>query len=145
MFCLLLFPFLRNQKRKRKDTNSNIPARLGNPVIVTATAPEDDDVLESVADGQKYRDGSFRKPDGVEVDELFWIKMQANMLDTLLVYDKTRTCQFFIYSGTPGHEELCARICAERGSGGRKTHFMALFDKDSNCKVFPDTADLKSW
>lgn len=91
--------------------------------------------------------GAYRKPDGVNVNERFWIKVQCtgrNPEDRHLVYDKTRSCQFQ-YSPGPGHTELLQKVSAEKGANGKKTHFEALWDNDDNMIVFPDTAELLDW
>ena len=90
--------------------------------------------------------GFYTRPDGVKVDELFWIKVQV-MSDSLqhLIYDKTRTCTFHLAPKTPGHRELFEIVSAEKASMGKKTHVKASFDAAGNCKVYPNTATLKSW
>jgi len=93
-----------------------------------------------------YAGGDYKRPDAVEVDELFWIKVQSNSESgPHLIYDKTRTCTFQIWPQTHGHRELFEKVSAEKASMGKKTHVKASFDVRGNCKVYPNTATLKNW
>lgn len=88
----------------------------------------------------------YRAPDNVKVGEKFWIKVQNTPTQgaPLCVYDKTRVCQF-IYGPGPGYNELDAKVRAEKGACGRKTHFQASFDSNGDMTVYTKTAELKSW
>jgi len=139
---------LYESKRQEQDTDSiTNNSELENSI--TLTAPDQmlpTAGITSVLDGQEYGNNVYRKPNEVDVDELFWIKVQANATTIpLMVYDKTRTCSFFISPGAPGFNELYEKVRSERGADGRKAHFKALFDGNGNCVVFPDTAKLLSW
>jgi ankyrin repeat protein len=107
-----------------------------------------DCVMENAMSNNKgvYGGGGYRRPRGKNVGEKFFIKVQntSRPEGPLAVYDKTRTCQFQYKQG-PGHQELYDKVCAEKNSCGRKTHFQASFDTNGNLKVFVDTAELLEW
>ena len=115
--------------------------------VVLETPQNINATLLNNGNGRSFAGGSYRRPNKVDVDELFWIKVQCGDVPVypLMLYDKTRTCTFMIQPGTSGYTELYEKARAEMGSNGRKTHFLASFDRDGHCRVFPDTADLKSW
>ncbi|KAL9186286.1 hypothetical protein ACHAXT_005524 [Thalassiosira profunda] len=89
----------------------------------------------------------FEIPGGVEVDERFWIKVQCNSEAVPhLVYDKSRTCQFRIQPGTPGHRELLQKAREEKAFEGKKVYVKAAFDASGNCRVYPNlTSTTRKW
>mmetsp|Transcript_22573 Transcript_22573/g.33141 ORF Transcript_22573/g.33141 Transcript_22573/m.33141 type:complete len:235 (+) Transcript_22573:89-793(+) len=91
-------------------------------------------------------DGDYKRPDGVAVDEIFWMKVQADInSSSLLLYDKTRTCTFTMLPEDVGFNELLEKVRAEKGAMGQKCHVEALFDKEGDCRVYPSTATLRKW
>lgn len=102
-------------------------------------------VLRSRKDGLRTVDETnYRRPEGVDVDERFWLKVQVGE-NSLLLYDKTRVCTFFLDEDDAGFEELRDKVREETAAMGLKTHVRASFDGQGNCKVWPDTATLKTW
>lgn len=88
----------------------------------------------------------FRKPDNVNVDEKFYIKVQGGgPIMRLMIYDETRQCIFNYPPGSPGFAEMRDKVNAEPAFGGRKTYMQASFDVTDTCTVYPSTAALKKW
>jgi hypothetical protein len=94
----------------------------------------------------QFSGGGYAPPTGTAAKEKFWIKVQC-IGDTAphLVYDQTRTCEFDISPGTPGHKELLKKVQDEPGALGKKTHFRAEFDSAGDLTVYPHTARLLEW
>lgn len=92
------------------------------------------------------KEGSYRKPRGVKVNEKFIIKVQTTGTDNmpLLIYDETRTCQFEINCGQPGYNEILTETRKEMTWDGRKTFMKASFDESGKCIIYPATAGVKS-
>ena len=61
------------------------------------------------------------------------------------IYDKSRTCYFYINDGEPGYTEIRERVKRENAYMGRKSYFKASFGNDGNCSVFLDETALKTW
>jgi len=90
--------------------------------------------------------GEYRNPDYVAPGEPFYIKIQYNIPGRpLLIYDKSRQCQFCYCDGQRGYAELCAKVKEEKAFGGKKTYLQASFDESGNCTVYLGTATLKKW
>jgi len=109
----------------------------------------------------------FKRPDGTEVDELFWVKVQNNheslahaSLTSIFtddteteslahaISDKTETCKFFVLPQTREHREISETLSsfsAKKGVKEMKCHVKASFDAAGNCKLYPSTATLKTW
>jgi len=91
----------------------------------------------------------FKRPDGMEVDELFWVKVQNN--HESLAYalsDKTETCRFSVLPQASVYRELSEELSsfsAKKGAKEMKCHVKASFDAAGNCKLYPSTATLKTW
>jgi len=85
----------------------------------------------------------------MEVDELFWVKVQNNHESSeYMISDKTKACKFFLLPQTPGHGELSEKITSsspKKGANDMKCHVKASFDEAGNCKLYPNTATLKTW
>ncbi len=90
---------------------------------------------------------SFDRPNGVDVNERFWLKVQANEpTSPLLVYDRSRSVAFRLLPGQPGHKELVDKVKKERAFNGRKSFFRAAFDAGGNLSVYPNTSTTtKKW
>jgi len=92
--------------------------------------------------------GEYRRPNGVNIDEQFWMKVQPSGLESgpHLVYDKSRSCTFGIMPGTPGYNELNKKVSQDSAFNGTKSYFKAAFGADGNCKIFPNiSSTVKSW
>ena len=100
----------------------------------------------SFASRSLHSDGSYRKPDYVALGETFYVKVQcAGLNSPLLIYDKSRQCEFHYGSELRGYTELYKVVKAEKAFGGRKTYLLASFDESGNCSVYLGTATLKKW
>mmetsp|Transcript_12145 Transcript_12145/g.14126 ORF Transcript_12145/g.14126 Transcript_12145/m.14126 type:complete len:578 (+) Transcript_12145:128-1861(+) len=96
--------------------------------------------------------GRYTRPLGIEVDEMFWMKAQIGMMvegiqdaGPHLLYDKSRSCSFYVNPGEPGHKEIWEKVKSEDAYMGMKSYFEAKFGKDGNCTIFLDKTALKSW
>ena len=93
--------------------------------------------------------GEYKRPEGVEIDETFWLKVQLCQNGSSdaphLVYDKSRTCAFYLESEFLGHQEIAERVKKEDTYMGLKAYFRASFGQDGNCTVFLDETGLKNW
>jgi hypothetical protein len=88
----------------------------------------------------------YRKPYNVSIGEQFYIKVQGGSPQMpLLIYDKSRECQFDVQPGTPGFEELRKAVNAEPTWQGRKTFVTASFDAQGKCTVYPGITSIKTW
>jgi hypothetical protein len=100
--------------------------------------------LSMVSGGTNDR-GSYRKPQSVNVDEKFVVKVQAMGERTpILVYDETRTCEFSIEPQQPGFHKILTETRKEKAWEGRKTFMKASFDESGCCTVYPATAGVKA-
>jgi hypothetical protein len=107
--------------------------------------PTDHCATFSSSSGTAHKQGTYRKPRGVAVDEKFVIKIQCGGDFTpLLIYDETRTCQFAINPGQTGFNEICAETRKEMAWNGRKTFMKASFDESGICTIYPATAGVKA-
>ena len=97
----------------------------------------------------KQLSGTYQNPKGVKVDEKFVVKVQGNtMMSPLLIYDKTRTCEFSLYPDEPGFSRILEEVHKEKAWQGRKTFMKASFDDNGCCTIYPHTAGVKdkySW
>jgi len=96
--------------------------------------------------GKMETTGIFQKPRSVKFEEIFYIKIQGGG-DTmpLLIYDKSRECQFTCSPGQRGFSEMLAKVRADPSAQGRKTYMAASFDSKGNCKVYPGRTTNKPW
>ena len=93
-------------------------------------------------------DEKYRRPDGVGVDELFWVKVQCSLVDEgpHMVYDRSRSCKFFVTKGSKGFDELLVKIRGAKAFDGKKLFFRAAFDGSGNCRIYPNqTTTVKKW
>mmetsp|Transcript_2551 Transcript_2551/g.3720 ORF Transcript_2551/g.3720 Transcript_2551/m.3720 type:complete len:569 (+) Transcript_2551:145-1851(+) len=89
---------------------------------------------------------AYKKPDGVDIDERFWIKVQVNEpTSPHLVYDKSRSCAFYIMPGTSGHLVLHEKVRSEKSFEGTKCYFKAAFDESGICRVYLNQTAIKKW
>ena len=87
-----------------------------------------------------------RAPKGHQPNEKFMIKVQSNgMQHNLMIYDKTRYCNFYLAPGSPGHKELVEKVAAEPEFMGRKSYFWVKINDNGKCVVFPHTSTMCSW
>eukprot|EP00571_Detonula_confervacea_P014415 CAMPEP_0172302324 /NCGR_PEP_ID=MMETSP1058-20130122/4040_1 /TAXON_ID=83371 /ORGANISM="Detonula confervacea, Strain CCMP 353" /LENGTH=587 /DNA_ID=CAMNT_0013012749 /DNA_START=116 /DNA_END=1879 /DNA_ORIENTATION=- len=100
------------------------------------------------AEAQFQINGEYKRPNGVDVDELFWVKVQCDLLNKgpHMVYDKSRSCKFFIMHGASGHLELFNRMKGAKAFSGTKLYFKAAFDGSGNFRVYPNiSSTTKKW
>ena len=84
---------------------------------------------------------NYKPPSGMKTDEKFWIKVQSNGKDhEILIYDKSRTCNFMLPIGQSGHRELVEKVTSQTIFVGRKSYFKAKFNKKGKCVVYPHTS-----
>ena len=104
--------------------------------------------LQSSKTGKSYQAGKYQRPKNVQIDERFFVKIQVNLNDggPLLVYDKTRSCCFYVMPHHVGiYEPIRAKVLAQTATGGLKSYFEASFDSDDICTIYPTTSTLKKW
>jgi len=88
----------------------------------------------------------YRQPSHVGVGEKFDLKVQGTGGPSpLMLYDKTRECNFYVSPGEPGFTELLKAVQAEPTWQGRKTFVTASFDAGGNCIVYPALTSVKKW
>lgn len=92
----------------------------------------------------KQMSGTYQNPKGVKVGDEFVIKVQGNTnMMPLLIYDKSRTCEFLLHPGEPGFSQIHEAVQKEPAWQGRKTLMKASFD-DKGCRtIYPHTAGVK--
>mmetsp|Transcript_13369 Transcript_13369/g.20635 ORF Transcript_13369/g.20635 Transcript_13369/m.20635 type:complete len:560 (+) Transcript_13369:125-1804(+) len=91
------------------------------------------------------QESEYKKPRGKKYNEKFVIKCQGNEASCpLLIYDQTRTCQFYLRPEQKGFKEILQAIRNEPAWQGRKTFMKASFDKSGVCTVYPEKAGVKS-
>eukprot|EP00804_Cyclotella_cryptica_P013918 CCRYP_002436-RA/>CCRYP_002436-RA protein AED:0.29 eAED:0.29 QI:0/-1/0/1/-1/1/1/0/523 len=97
----------------------------------------------------KHLSGTYQIPKGIQVGETFVVKVQGNtVMSPLLIYDKTRTCEFSLYPDEPGFSQILEEVQKEKAWQGRKTFMKASFDDKGCCTIYPHTAGVKekySW
>lgn len=88
----------------------------------------------------------YRRPSGVKYDEKFVVKVQATpgVCNNMLVYDQSKTCNFFISSDKAGFQEILKAVRAEKAWQGQKTFMKVSFDSSGVCTMYPETAGVKS-
>jgi hypothetical protein len=95
--------------------------------------------------GTFRNDAGYKKPRGTKHNEKFVIKCQGNSdICPILIYDQTRTCQFYLRPEQKGFKEILKEIRNEPAWQGRKTFMKASFDKNGVCTVYPKKAGVKS-
>lgn len=95
--------------------------------------------------GQREGDG-YRKPSSVAVGEKFFIKVQGGgPTMPLMIYDKSRECNFGLNPGDVGFDDLRQAVNREPAWQGRKTFVAACFDAEGNCTVYPGENTIKKW
>ena len=98
----------------------------------------------------------FNRPKGVEPDEAFIIKVQAGGATPmqaaaaatgfpLLIYDKSRTCEFFYSSKCKNHGVLEAAVREESRTSGLKMYVQAKVDRQGIFRVYLNTKCIKRW
>jgi len=94
-----------------------------------------------------FSNNRYGPPDGLKkADESFWIKAQSNGIhENLLIYDKSRTCNFYLQPGQNGHRELVEKVSQQRTFLGRKSYFKAKFDEKGSCRVYLHTTTALKW
>jgi hypothetical protein len=96
--------------------------------------------------GKTEANGTFRKPRSATVDTPFYIKIQGSgEMQNLLIYDKSRECQFYYPPSLRGYTEMHAKVKADPAAQGRKTYMAASFDSEGNCKVYPGLTTVQPW
>ena len=94
----------------------------------------------------KVSSGTYRKPKTVTVDEVFYVKIQVGGTQVpLLLYDKSRQCEFSIFPTQRGFDELTRIILAETATRGTKTYMAASFDSSGNLRVYPKQTAIRTW
>lgn len=84
---------------------------------------------------------NYKPPSGMKTDEKFWIKVQSNGKDhEILIYDKSRTCNFMLPIRQSDHRELVEKVTSQTIFVGRKSYFKAKFNKKGKCVVYPHTS-----
>ena len=85
----------------------------------------------------------------MEVDELFWVKVQNNHESLAhAISDKTNACKFFVLPQTSEYRELSEKLSSfptKKGAKDMKCHVKASFDAVGKGKLYPNTATLKTW
>ena len=96
--------------------------------------------------GSNFRsDSGYKKPRGKKRNEKFVIKCQGNEDSSpILIYDQTRTSQFYLRPEQKGFKEILKAIRNEPAWQGRKTFMKASFDENGICTVYPEKAGVKS-
>ena len=94
----------------------------------------------------KVSSGTYRKPKTVAVDEVFYVKIQlADTRSVLLLYDKSRQCEFGILPTQSGFDELTRIILSETATRGTKTYMAASFDSSGSLRVYPKQTAIRTW
>jgi hypothetical protein len=102
-------------------------------------------ILANAKSGQAQQAGKYQRPSNAKNNERFYIKVQYSQNGPLLVYDKTRSCCFYILPNQTGYQELTAKVLAQTACNGLKSYFQASFDVEGVCTVYPGTSTLKQW
>lgn len=89
---------------------------------------------------------SYRRPSYVAVDEAFTVKVQRiSGRDTLLVYDRSRECEFCLGPEQSSYRKLLEKVKAEQVTAGTKAYMAAAFDKTGNCTFYVNQTKMKTW
>lgn len=88
------------------------------------------------------RHSSAHRPN-TETSHLHLVGVRA--LGSLLDYDKTRQCTFYIERNKRGYHELDSLVRAVEASNGIKSFMLASFDENGVCSIYPGSATLKKW
>jgi hypothetical protein len=100
----------------------------------------------SNATGKTWKAGSYQKPSHVKVEELFYIKIQANSAHSpLMIYEKSRECFFYYQPGQRGFQEMLVKVQSDLSAGGRKTYMAASFTASGDCIVYPEQTTVQKW
>ena len=94
--------------------------------------------------GESHTDGSFRKPDDIEVNEPFYVKVQGSD-SNLLIYDRSRQCHFMYLPNQRGFQDLLKKVKSDPSANGRKTYMAASFDEEGKCKMYLNMTTIKTW
>lgn len=96
--------------------------------------------------GPQDEASGYRKPRSVGIGEQFDLKVQGNGNDCpLMIYDKSRECNFSVDPGGSGFGELLQAVRAEPTWQGRKTFVAASFDSQGVCTVYPGLTSIHKW
>jgi hypothetical protein len=89
---------------------------------------------------------SFRRPSDVHVDEIFTVKVQKMTgRESLLVFDRTKECEFCIGSEQKAYHILKSKVGENRVSAGNSMYLGASFDKKGNCLLYINQIKVKTW
>jgi hypothetical protein len=102
--------------------------------------------LHSSRTGEINTGLGIKRPRSSAIGEDFYIKIQCNgPEEPLMIYDKTRECQFMLPSTASAHAPLFKIGHAEKATNGRKTYMKASVDKDGNMQLKLNSFTLKRW
>lgn len=134
----------RKECKVLKELNVGVKVLEAPPNASTTRSYERYSNLISNTSGQLSED-SYCKPRGVNVDEKFVVKIQViTEQHDIMVYDKTRTCQFAISPQQECFKPIFTETRKEQAWNGRKTFMKASFDNDGICTIYPKTAGVKA-
>jgi len=124
----------------KANREKGIKLEAAGPIGMTPLIKEE---FRSVID--EYR-GGYCKPQGVSVDEKFWIKVHAPRDNRPLLFnDENGTCGFYVGPGARGYAEIMAKIREEKTFHGLKSYFRASFDENGDCTIFLQSSSIKHW
>lgn len=88
-----------------------------------------------------------RRPEGVVGSERFWIKAQVGGTQPALIYDQTRTCNFYLGPNAAGYNELKLSVSKQPVWGGMKSYYEAAFlGNDKTPTVYLNTSTaISEW
>jgi len=119
-------------------------------VVVKDPSPRNGDASDRITIVYSVEDvsvTSFRRPSYVEIDETFTVKVECNTQeqDTIVVYDRSRECEFCVRSEQIAYKKLLAKVRSEEVTAGTKTYMSASFDKKGYCCLFVNQRKMKTW
>jgi len=125
-------------KRLRKQSE----VVLGGPKTVGS-----DQEIFSMSSKGHHTMNAYSPPKGLKnAGERFWIKVQSNGIQAaLVIYDKSRTCNFMLPPGENGHRELVEKVSEQQTFLGRKSFFKARFDEQGRCVVNVNSSAALKW
>jgi hypothetical protein len=130
-----------------KDQHKHDCARLEKEGEVELGKPSTDrEDMPWFREGEGMVVCNYAPPSGMKANEKFWIKVQSNGKDEeILIYDRSRTCNFLLPPGQPGHRELVEKVSSQKIYMGRKSFFKAKFNKKGKCIAYPHTSTARKW
>lgn len=94
----------------------------------------------------KTAENALSRPQGVQIDEEFYIKVQAiDMVQPVLIYDKTRQCQFSLPNSAPAFRALVDRVKSEKATHGVKVYLKARMNASGCMHIQTAESGLKKW